>query len=116
MNVCGTKPPPKLSSANSAERRRTIPRERCSGGSGSASSSSPRSTAGESGAAASPAAAAARGWAGQHGGEDGADGGVGETAAGEGNADQHRAEAVGERPRRLGGDDSARVGAQPRSS
>src|SRR6266849_2990867 len=48
MKVWGTKPPPKLSSAKSADSRMTIPRERWSGGSGSASSSSPRSTAGES--------------------------------------------------------------------
>src|ERR687887_254740 len=61
MNVCGTKPPPKLSSANSVDRRRMIPRERCRGGNASASSSSPRSTAGERLAAAtSPAAAASR--------------------------------------------------------
>ena len=48
--------------------------------------------------------------------EDGADGGVGEAAVGERDADQDGAEAVGERAHRLGGDDAARVGAQPRSS
>jgi hypothetical protein len=59
MNVCGTKPPPKLSSANSAERRATMPRERWSGGRGSSSSSWPSSTAGETrDDARSPVAAA----------------------------------------------------------
>jgi hypothetical protein len=54
--------------------------------------------------------------AGEQGGEDGADRGVGEAAAGERDADQHRAEPVGERPRGLGGEDPARVRAQARSS
>jgi hypothetical protein len=52
----------------------------------------------------------------EQGGEDGADRGVGEAAAGEGNPDQDRAEPVGERARRLGGDDLPRVGAQLCSS
>src|SRR5207237_111569 len=138
MKVCGTKPPPKLSSANSADSRMTIPRERWSGGSGSASSSSPRSTAGVSAEAATrPAAAASgaattqpaadpvavagdqhrdKGGACEQGGEDGADSGGREAAAGERDADQHRAEPVGERPGGLGGEDPARVGAQARSS
>src|SRR5919201_210499 len=130
MNVCGTKPPPKLSSAKSADSRSTIPRERWSGGSGSAWSSSPRSTAAESPAAATRAVAAAppdpvavagdqhrdAGGAGQQGCQDGADRGVREAAAGERDPDQHRAEPVRDRACRLGGDDPARVGAQPRSS
>ena len=54
--------------------------------------------------------------AGEQRGEDGADGGVGKAAAGERDADQHRAEPIGERPGGLGGEDPARVGAQARSS
>jgi hypothetical protein len=48
--------------------------------------------------------------------EDGADGGVRVAAIGEGDADEHRAQPVGERARHLRGDDPACVGAQPRSS
>ena len=47
MNVCGTKPPPRLSSANRPQSRATIPRERCSGGRGSGVSSYPTSTPSE---------------------------------------------------------------------
>ena len=47
MKVCGTKPPPKLSTAKSAASRRTIERERRSDAVDSSSSSCPTSTAGE---------------------------------------------------------------------
>ena len=61
MKVWGTKPPAKLSSANRPERRITIPRERCSGGSGSCSSSWPRSTDADKPAVASNPSPAANG-------------------------------------------------------
>ena len=47
MKVWGTKPPPRLSSANRPLSRATMPRERCSGGRGSGVSSWPTSTAAE---------------------------------------------------------------------
>ena len=53
---------------------------------------------------------------GQQGGEDDTDRRVGQAAIGKGDADQHRAEAVGERPRALRGDDPVSVRAQPRSA
>jgi hypothetical protein len=54
--------------------------------------------------------------AGEQRGEHGADGRVGEAAIGEGDANQDRAEAVGQCAGTLDGDDPACVGAQPRSS
>jgi hypothetical protein len=53
---------------------------------------------------------------GEERGEHGSDGPVREAALGEADADQDRAEAIGERPRSLDGDDAAGVGAQARSS
>jgi hypothetical protein len=48
--------------------------------------------------------------------ENNADCGVGEAAVGQSETDQHRAEPVGKRSCALGGDEPARVGAQPCSS
>jgi hypothetical protein len=53
---------------------------------------------------------------GEKAGQDGADCCVREAAAGECDADQDRSEAVGDGSRALGGDDTARVRVQPRSS
>ena len=63
MNVCGTKPPPRLSSAKSAESRSTIGRERWSGFRRARLGSRAGSTAGESPLVAISPAAAATGYA-----------------------------------------------------